>query len=471
MAKTGKSMASRIASARLMLVGLVLWVPLFTGTMSADLLRWDRNDHVTADIPSSPLDEVLRRIARQKGWEIFTEPGLTNGTVTVKFNSLRQMEALDRLLQGASYALLPSKSGMALYIYRTDLNRATERLATERAEPGKIVPNEWLVQLDPRGMKDLDTWAASLGGEVVGTIDDLNAVRLRFPDAETAQKAKETLEKQEDVKSIGHNYFLETPSPSETAFTNGAGIPSLQLKPNRTDETVVIGMIDTEVQLQGHPSEELLLPTIRLSKEVPSAGPLGPQHGDAMWQTIAQGLQLTSEPGQALDVRIQPVDVYGGNETSTSWDVSQGIVAAINQGGADILVLSLGTEGRDFIMEQVIREASRANILPFAAAGNNGSDLPFYPAAQPEVISVTAGDAAGELAPYSNRGDYVDLVAPGTSFFTFKNRHYMNSGTSVANAWAAGMAAGIANRTGKDFSEVTQILLDQMAFQLAAPNP
>ncbi|MDX2161017.1 MAG: S8 family serine peptidase [bacterium] len=56
-------------------------------------------------------------------------------------------------------------------------------------------------------------------------------------------------------------------------------------------------------------------------------------------------------------------------------------------------------------------------IIPVAAAGNEGESFPYYPAAWPSVVSVSASTdavdfvAAGPLAPYSNAGG---VMMPGT---------------------------------------------------------
>jgi subtilisin family serine protease len=53
--------------------------------------------------------------------------------------------------------------------------------------------------------------------------------------------------------------------------------------------------------------------------------------------------------------------------------------------------------------------------LVVAAAGNDSSDVKFYPAAFPWVISVGALDEAGNVAPYSNYGEWVDVWARGSN--------------------------------------------------------
>lgn len=53
--------------------------------------------------------------------------------------------------------------------------------------------------------------------------------------------------------------------------------------------------------------------------------------------------------------------------------------------------------------------------LVVAAAGNDGSDQPFYPAAFPWVVGVGALDEEGAVADYSNYGRWVDVWARGSN--------------------------------------------------------
>ncbi|GIR72397.1 MAG: hypothetical protein CM15mP74_36480 [Halieaceae bacterium] len=41
---------------------------------------------------------------------------------------------------------------------------------------------------------------------------------------------------------------------------------------------------------------------------------------------------------------------------------------------------------------------------------------PMYPAAYPQVVAVTATDARGRAFRLANRGEYVDIAAPGSTF-------------------------------------------------------
>lgn len=83
--------------------------------------------------------------------------------------------------------------------------------------------------------------------------------------------------------------------------------------------------------------------------------------------------------------------------------------------GAEVINLSLGWPERvntDEVVE-AIKEAQRHGIIVVAAAGNNNNAEPVYPCAMKNVICVGATRIDGSIAPYSNYGGQVDLVAPG----------------------------------------------------------
>lgn len=125
--------------------------------------------------------------------------------------------------------------------------------------------------------------------------------------------------------------------------------------------------------------------------------------------------------GVAFGARIMPVRVLGIGG-GTEYDVLQGVRYAAgmpNDSGlivpaADIINLSLGGTGFSATSQALFTEvADVQGVLTIAAAGNDASALPFYPASYDDVIAVAALDAAKQPAPYSNSGPTIDLAAPG----------------------------------------------------------
>ena len=106
-----------------------------------------------------------------------------------------------------------------------------------------------------------------------------------------------------------------------------------------------------------------------------------------MFETLLRGLALNDKES---GVKILPVDVYGNSPTTTTFDVASGIYQAINA-GATVINLSLGSSGDSEFLHNVIKSGAAQGVLFFAAAGNEPTTAPSYPAAYPEVMAVTAG--------------------------------------------------------------------------------
>jgi subtilisin family serine protease len=148
-------------------------------------------------------------------------------------------------------------------------------------------------------------------------------------------------------------------------------------------------------------------------------------------------------------VRLYPVNVFGaGAEATTTYDIAVGVYKAVN-GGAMIVNMSLGGDGDSSFLHQTIKSAHDQGVVFLGAAGNQPVTTPVYPAAYEEAIAVAAANRDGTLTSYSGRGDWVDLIAPGTGAFSFDGAQFLETGTSYSTAVATGAAAGIAQRTGE----------------------
>lgn len=96
------------------------------------------------------------------------------------------------------------------------------------------------------------------------------------------------------------------------------------------------------------------------------------------------------------------------------------------------------------VLERLVDTLLKRGMLIFAAAGNNGPDAPpAYPAAIDGVFAITAIDAAGRPYKHANKGNYIDLAAPGVDIWaaTAGGSGAYKSGTSFAVPYALAVSA------------------------------
>lgn len=133
-------------------------------------------------------------------------------------------------------------------------------------------------------------------------------------------------------------------------------------------------------------------------------------HGTAVASLIigADGITQGITPAaELLSIRI--ADDSG---TSNSFLLAEGIVRAVDE-GAQIINISMGSYGDSPLVQDAVAYAAEKQVVIVAAAGNEGLDTPAYPAAYEGVIAVGAIDATGQHLNFSNRGDAIDIAAPG----------------------------------------------------------
>jgi hypothetical protein len=449
------------------LSALTIWILTMTAAHAADSLTWNTNDNrVSADIGSAPLLRVLEGISQLTGWHVFVESNASL-TVSAKFNDLPSGQALRHLLGNLNFALVPQTNARSrFYVFHSQQRNATQLVKPSnlndetRPSDGRIA-NELVLTLK-RGAS-IQNLTCLENARIVGRIDGLNTYRVRFDDEASAKLGRECLAKNADVESIDSNFTVDRPQPAQPLDANFASELNLRAKESNGDCKVIIGLIDTPVGSLGPELNQFLLPSISVIEGNPAAqSNNGLSHGPAMAETILRGMQSTASGSSG--VRILPVDVYGGQLTTTTFDVTQGIYRAVTS-GANVINLSLGSSGDSTALHNLIRQAAGQGVIFFSAAGNQPVTTPMYPAAYPEVIAVTAGGHNGEIANYANRGNFVDIMTPGTSVIPYNGQSYVVNGTSAATAYASGIAAGLADGSSKCPETVVSTIRNRFGVQ------
>jgi subtilisin family serine protease len=225
---------------------------------------------------------------------------------------------------------------------------------------------------------------------------------------------------------------------------------------------VTVALVDTPIQPIDGKMKDFILPSVHLLDD-PSSLPADPTHATSMAETLLNSMALTRDAGSDAaklgSVRVLPIDIFGSGESTTTFEVAQGLYQAI-QSNAQMINLSLGGTGESPMVDYLMDTAKQKGILVFASAGNTPTTDPTWPAASPSAIAVTATDWGGNLASYANRGAFVDLKAPGTSKVYYNGQLYLSTGTSTATAFVTGQAAGLAAQ-GYTTVQAQQMIFDR----------
>jgi subtilisin family serine protease len=115
--------------------------------------------------------------------------------------------------------------------------------------------------------------------------------------------------------------------------------------------------------------------------------------------------------------------------------------------GARIIMSFAGP--RDPAILRSLAAAHAQGIVLVAAAGNAGPNSPpLYPAADADVIAVTATDENDQLFHAANQGPHIAVAAPGVNIFlpAPDGMYQMISGTSFAAAEVSGAVALLMER-------------------------
>jgi subtilisin family serine protease len=127
-------------------------------------------------------------------------------------------------------------------------------------------------------------------------------------------------------------------------------------------------------------------------------------------------------------------------------DVVQGIYWSVEK-RAKAVNLSLGFKADSRILHHAVDYAWEHGVVVVAAAGNDNTNVPSYPAAYRNAISVAATNQLNNRASFSNYGK-IDVAAPGVEILsTFPGGGYKQlDGTSMASPHVAALAGLLASQ-------------------------
>jgi Subtilase family len=224
-----------------------------------------------------------------------------------------------------------------------------------------------------------------------------------------------------------------------------------------TGAGVLVAVIDSQIDT-GHPD---LGGTIAGSYDAVGNREKPDEHGTEMTGAIVAHRKLL---GVAPRARILAIHAFSPETQSSAQTTTAHILAGIDWAiakGARVINMSFAGP-YDPLLSHALKKAHDKGIVLVAAAGNAGPQSPpLYPAADENVIAVTAVDENDKLLPQANQGPHIALAAPGVNVLEPApgGAYGYTTGTSVASAHVSGVAALIIERDpGIDVATLEEVL-------------
>jgi subtilisin family serine protease len=193
-------------------------------------------------------------------------------------------------------------------------------------------------------------------------------------------------------------------------------------------------------------------------------------HGTAVAGVVfAAGNNGLGVAGIAYSCSALPVKVVDSSGFAAYSTIAEGIKYAVDQ-RARVINISISGSSPSSTLQDAVNYAWSNNVLVVAAAGNDSSDTPQYPAACDHVLAVSATEPDDSLAPFSSYGTFIALAAPGDNIWTtqsgLSNPYGPWRGTSFASPIVAGAAALVASANPSLSNDEIASLLESTADDL-----
>ena len=279
--------------------------------------------------------------------------------------------------------------------------------------------------------------------------------RWRIPDRRSVRAVVLELEADNAVASAQPNYLfalqqakteIETKTEGDPAQYELAKLHLPQAHALARGSAIRVAVIDSAIDAQ-HPDLAGAVADSFDAIATDKSPPAGPQakphkHGTAIAGLIAARGKLVGAAPEAQILAIRAFDPDGASANATTFAILKGLDWAAAH---EARIINMSFAGpNDPAIHRSLEAAHKKGIVLIAAAGNAGAKSPpLYPAADANVIAVTATDANDKLFEASNRGKYIAIAAPGKNIFVAipDSGYELSSGTSYSAAEVSGIVA------------------------------
>ncbi len=427
------------------IVVLALWGLAVFARADVREFRLDQ-DRLWLTVENEPLTSLLENFA-QAGVRVEIDPAVQQ-PVSGTWRNRDVEEALKTILSPNNYLLdwqrEPGPLGSmirltGIRVFREGQAgavkplRNTRRIETSLDGTLRFMAREILIGFGPgASIDDLRALLARLGGTVIAANPDLGIYRILLPEGANVLALLKELERDPTIALSEPNYIYDLPDllPGEAPASGGS---TQWTPPSGDDGTIAVAVLDSGLLLSDRLNAAVLSAFDATNPDAPlTSDAVG--HGTQMAQ-LAAGLVDPYGSAVGEGVPVVAIKAFADDGSADSFTLMNAMTYAVQNSDGPIS-LSWGSETPSAFLEAAMDYAASEGAIIFAAVGNENTGKPMYPAAYPSVIGVAASNG-GQFADYSNRGDFVDIVAPGSANFS----EGTSQGTSVATAYASHIAA------------------------------
>jgi len=340
------------------------------------------------------------------------------------------------------------------------------------------IPNEIIAEIDSaltdgqadtlarrHGLRRIESQNFPLIGATVGL--------FRISDGRSFETVRREFAADGSVRSVQPNFrfFLQqqkaTPAEGDQAQYALAKLRLPEAHKLAHGTGIRVAVIDSGIDAKHHELAGSIVDSFDLlaSSEGPHV------HGTGIAGAIAAHARLMGSAPAAQLVAIRAFSGTANSAQSNSWVILKALDYAARQ-NARIINMSFAGP-KDPLIERGINAEAARGIVMVAAAGNAGAKSPpLYPAANPNVIAVSATDAQDHLFQASNRGSHIAVVAPGAELFlpAPDEKYQVTSGTSFSAAYVSGVAALMLERNPALKPDELRAVIMKTARDLGSPG-
>ncbi|MBI5112738.1 MAG: S8 family serine peptidase [Rhodovulum sp.] len=201
---------------------------------------------------------------------------------------------------------------------------------------------------------------------------------------------------------------------------------------------VTVAVIDSEIDARHPDLQGVIIDRFDATGDAPRPH----THGTGMAGAIASRFRLLGVAPGARLLAVRAFSEKAPSAEATTTQVLKGLDWVMARRPRIINMSFAGP--RDLMTERILDEAYRQGIVLIAAAGNAGAKSPpLFPAADPNVIAVSATDNDDRPFAQANRGKHIAVAAPGVDVLvpSPNGAYQLTTGTSVAAAHVSGVVA------------------------------